>query len=308
MRLRLRLAEVLQRGRERAVVARRGGDEVLELGLGLLVLGALEELARRARPSRRGSSAGRFTSCWWKPFAPAKSLPSSASVISVRSVCSLSAGTCLQGERLLVALARRRHRRDPGGGARARGARPDRCPSARWPSRRCWIASSGRPSIFAMPASDDGRRVLLGPGLRGARLEVLHERGEVAVLVAIELREALEREGRAGLGEDDLRVAIDERRSATVPRRGWPPCRACRGSPAERGDRRVASVVLRAASVGLRAGRAVRPAASSGHAGRSPGALAGGASKTADEPERGQRQKPSKTHDYKLRPERAVPH
>ena len=80
------------------------------------------------------------------------------------------------------------------------------------------------------------RRVLVGAGLRGARLEVRDERGDVAVAVAVELREALQRERGARLREDDARVALDElglRRLRAAASGGWrwpwtPPARARR--------------------------------------------------------------------------------
>src|SRR6185436_8202727 len=57
----------------------------------------------------------------------------------------------------------------------------------------------------------DAHRPALAAALRGALLEVFDELFEVAVALAVELGEALDGEGLAGLAEDDRGVAGDER-------------------------------------------------------------------------------------------------
>ncbi len=209
VRLGLRFPEVFERGRERAVVAGGGRDQILELALGPGVFAAREELATEL----------------------ALHVEARRLELHELLVKALRAGPVLrvEGERhqraeRLLLVGRRRLERERLFEARARrrgvaailmrvsqgehGARVVRLERDRALVRLHRVVDSPFDLVHARERHDRGvLRRARGPR---ALLEVGDEVLEAPVLLAIELREPLQRKGRARLREHHLRVAVDE--------------------------------------------------------------------------------------------------
>ena len=211
--LRLCAAELLERGRERPVVAGGGSDDVLELDLGARELSARVELAAQLAAHEEACRL-ELEELPVEPLCPlpvlfvereAHERPEGLLLVRLHGLQGQRALVARAGWRLFAALLVQAGEREDGG----RVVALDR---DRPLVRRHGVLG---PAVDLVEASEGDRRGnLIGARLRRACLEVRDERRDLAVAVAIELHEALERERHPGLGENDARVPGNEGRPA----------------------------------------------------------------------------------------------
>jgi hypothetical protein len=221
--LRLGLPQVLERRDQGAVVAGRRGHDVLQLGLGPHELVAVVELAPQLALHEQAGGLERHE-------LPVEAL-GGVEVLEIERQAHERAQRLLlvglrreQGQRLLVAgervgrvaavLVQVGEREDGGGvaGLERHGL----------PERLDGVVDAAVDAVQARQRH--GGRILVGPGLRGALLEVGDELGDVAVALAVQLRQALQRERRPRLRQDDAGVPLEQHglRRASRGGRGGP--------------------------------------------------------------------------------------
>ena len=243
VRLGLRVPQLLQRGRERAVVPGRRGDDVLQLRLGLRVLAAVVQLATELALHEEARRLERHELL-------VRRLRRRPVLLVERD------GHDAADRLLLVGLRREQRQRLLVAGARLGEVPPVLVEARERLDRHGIRALDGDGLLVGLDGvvgaavdlvearEGDGRRVLVGARLRRARLEVDHQLRDVAVALAVELRQALERKRGARLRQGDARVALDEhglrgaRRLVRLPAgsRGRPvaPCRRPASARAQR--------------------------------------------------------------------------
>ncbi len=222
VRLRLSEAELLKGWCKGAIVTRRRGDDLFQLGLCACVFAAVVEFAPELSLHEQAG--------WLELHQPHVEPGSRVPVFLIERDAHQRTKSLLlvrlhrlNGECLLVKGPRGREvspvmmnlceRQD---GRRVPGFQRDR-PSV----RRDGVVRS---AVDLVEAGEGHRcRVLVRPRLRGPRLEVRYQPCRVPVVVAVELRQPLKGEGRAGLRENHARVALHQH-----SRRSPSACRRCR--------------------------------------------------------------------------------